>query len=446
MKRERGFALLLVFVMAAAVAIMLYNQLPRVAFEAQRNKEQLLIERGEQYSRAIQLFVRKIKRYPATIEELEGTNSVRFLRKRYDDPMTGKSEWRLVHVGAGGVFLDSLVHKPPTAKAEEKAVNTFTYEAPSIGSTVPTGQEQPGFPQLRPSERMGIRPPGQQGQPVDPLNPPQNTTNSNLPPGSVPPAPPGIPTVPAGIGLPPGALGTLPPGSPGLPPGVVPPGGAYTQQGANPQQPGFNPQQPGQPLPYGVPQPGGYPGQPVNSQTGGVAQYPYSTQPGAQGAPTAIGQPGTVPIPGQPPGQNEAVRMIDQILRTPRATQPNAAQPQGVTQIGGGIAGIASTVERTGIKIYKEMEKYNEWEFLYDLTQDKTGLGAQIPQQQPGQQQPGQQTGQPPLGQQPTGQQPSPFGQQPPPFGQQPPPFGQQPQPYGQQPFGTQPPPLRPRR
>ena len=114
--------------------------------------------------------------------------------------------------------------------------------------------------------------------------------------------------------------------------------------------------------------------------------------------------------------------MIDQILRTPRATQPNAAQPQtGAQQIGGGIAGVASTAERTGIKIYKEMEKYNEWEFLYDLMQDKTGLGGQVPQQQQ------------PFGQQPLGQQP--YGQQP---------LGQQP--YGQQPFGPQSPVQRPRR
>ena len=58
---ESGFAMLLVFAMAAAVAIMLYLELPRVAFEAQRSREQLLIERGEQYKRAIQLYFRKFK-------------------------------------------------------------------------------------------------------------------------------------------------------------------------------------------------------------------------------------------------------------------------------------------------------------------------------------------------------------------------------------------------
>src|ERR1035441_9465868 len=48
---QRGFALLLVFLMAAVVAITLYMELPRVAMEAQRDKEQTLIDRGEQYKR-----------------------------------------------------------------------------------------------------------------------------------------------------------------------------------------------------------------------------------------------------------------------------------------------------------------------------------------------------------------------------------------------------------
>src|ERR1035441_6851786 len=59
---QRGFALLLVFLMAAVVAITLYMELPRVAMEAQRDKEQTLIDRGEQYKRAIQLFVKKAGR------------------------------------------------------------------------------------------------------------------------------------------------------------------------------------------------------------------------------------------------------------------------------------------------------------------------------------------------------------------------------------------------
>src|ERR1039457_2250529 len=70
-KPEAGFAMLLVFLMAAVVAMMLYVEIPRVAFDAQRQKEQLLIMRGEQYKRAIQMFMKENKRWPSKIEELE---------------------------------------------------------------------------------------------------------------------------------------------------------------------------------------------------------------------------------------------------------------------------------------------------------------------------------------------------------------------------------------
>ena len=39
--RQNGSALLIVFVFAAMIAIMLYKEMPVVAFEAQRQKEQL---------------------------------------------------------------------------------------------------------------------------------------------------------------------------------------------------------------------------------------------------------------------------------------------------------------------------------------------------------------------------------------------------------------------
>src|ERR1039457_4282679 len=110
-RNQRGFALLLVFLMASIVAIMLYMELPRAAMQAQRDKEEMLIDRGEQYKRAIQLFVTKTHRYPAEIKDLENFNNQRFLRQRYADPMTGKDEWRLVHI-QNGMLTDSKVTKP----------------------------------------------------------------------------------------------------------------------------------------------------------------------------------------------------------------------------------------------------------------------------------------------------------------------------------------------
>ncbi len=108
--QERGSALLIVFLFAAMVAIMLYMELPVAAFEAQRNKEQLLIDRGNEYAHAVKLFVRKFGMYPSSIDQLENTNRMRFLRRRFKDPLTGKDDWRLLHAGPNGQLLDSKVN------------------------------------------------------------------------------------------------------------------------------------------------------------------------------------------------------------------------------------------------------------------------------------------------------------------------------------------------
>ena len=108
---ERGSAILIVFVFAAIIAIMLYRELPIAAFEARRQKEQTLIDRGHEYKRAVQLYYRKFRgQYPANIDVLENTNNVRFLRHRYADPFTGKVDWRLLHAGPGGQLMDSKVN------------------------------------------------------------------------------------------------------------------------------------------------------------------------------------------------------------------------------------------------------------------------------------------------------------------------------------------------
>ena len=102
---------MIVFVLAAVIAIMLYREMPVAAFEARRTKEQMLEDRGHEYQRAVQLYYRKFSgRYPASFDQLESTNSMRFLRRRYTDPFTGKDDWRLLHAGGpNGALIDSKV-------------------------------------------------------------------------------------------------------------------------------------------------------------------------------------------------------------------------------------------------------------------------------------------------------------------------------------------------
>ena len=67
--------------------------------------------------------------------------------------------------------------------------------------------------------------------------------------------------------------------------------------------------------------------------------------------------------------------MINKILTTPRSNMNMGVQGAPGLQIGGGIAGFASKYEAPSIKVYNERQKYNEWEFVYDMKKDKRLLG-----------------------------------------------------------------------
>jgi len=82
---------LLIIATAAAV--------PKLSQEIRREREIEMIHRGVQYSRAIKRYYKKFGRYPASLEQLENTNNVRFLRKAYKDPMTEGGKWKMVRYG-----------------------------------------------------------------------------------------------------------------------------------------------------------------------------------------------------------------------------------------------------------------------------------------------------------------------------------------------------------
>jgi len=90
--------LLTLLLMMAVMAIVAATVVTDIKFEIQRDREEEMIHRGVQYSRAIRVYYKKFGRYPATIENLENTNQLRFLRKRYKDPITGK-DFKLLHFG-----------------------------------------------------------------------------------------------------------------------------------------------------------------------------------------------------------------------------------------------------------------------------------------------------------------------------------------------------------
>jgi hypothetical protein len=76
--------------------------------------------------------------------------------------------------------------------------------------------------------------------------------------------------------------------------------------------------------------------------------------------------------------------MIQRILTTPRPGGLTPTQGQSTFTIGGGIAGVATTLEAEGIKVYNERTKYNEWEFVYDFRKDRSMLRPGTPTSPPG--------------------------------------------------------------
>ena len=96
---EEGYILLAVLFMVAMVLILLAVAAPKVAADIERDREVELQHRGKQYVRAIKLYYKKFGAYPPNMDALVKTSEIRFLRKRYKDPVTGKDEWHLIHFG-----------------------------------------------------------------------------------------------------------------------------------------------------------------------------------------------------------------------------------------------------------------------------------------------------------------------------------------------------------
>jgi len=89
-RKQRGYMLLTVMLLITLLVIASAAVAPQIKMQIERDREEELIHRGVQYSRAIKRFYKKFGRYPNSVEELENTNNLRFLRRRYKDPVTGK--------------------------------------------------------------------------------------------------------------------------------------------------------------------------------------------------------------------------------------------------------------------------------------------------------------------------------------------------------------------
>jgi type II secretory pathway pseudopilin PulG len=150
--------LLTLMMIAAMVLVVLAAAIPYLKQQVQRDREEEMIHRGVQYSRAIRKYYKKFGRYPVRIEDLENTNNLRFLRKRYKDPLTGK-DFKFLHFGevqmafgagiAGGVApganaMGSVAPPPPPKGSQPQG--TDTQDSPDSASANASTSNGPGAP------------------------------------------------------------------------------------------------------------------------------------------------------------------------------------------------------------------------------------------------------------------------------------------------------------
>src|SRR6266851_830094 len=110
---EQGFLLLGLVVAIFLILLVLGVAAPKVARDLRREREVEAVHRGNQYVRAIRVFYLKNgNHYPGSMEQLEKTNNVRYLRQRYVDPMTGKADWRLIKVGTAKTTVKGFFGQP----------------------------------------------------------------------------------------------------------------------------------------------------------------------------------------------------------------------------------------------------------------------------------------------------------------------------------------------
>lgn len=103
--QEKGYVLLMLLLVVALMGIFALAAYTTIEFEIRRDQEQEMIHRGVQYSRAIRGYYKKFGRYPTKLEDLDNTNNLRYLRKRYKDPLNKNKDFRLLHFGEQGVTL-----------------------------------------------------------------------------------------------------------------------------------------------------------------------------------------------------------------------------------------------------------------------------------------------------------------------------------------------------
>ena len=109
---QEGFALVGLVVAIFIILLALSVAAPTVARSLRREREVEAVHRANQYVNAIRRYYIKTNTYPGSLEQLDKTNNIRYLRQKYTDPMTGKPDWRLIKIGENKTSVKGFFGQP----------------------------------------------------------------------------------------------------------------------------------------------------------------------------------------------------------------------------------------------------------------------------------------------------------------------------------------------
>ena len=137
-RHEDGYLLLSVLLLMAFMIIAATIEAPQMVQQMKRDREEEMIHRGTEYARAIKKYYKKFGRYPANLEQLDNTNQIRFLRKRYKDPLTKDGKWKLLNYGDIQTLLNANAPGTPAAALGAQGQGAFG-QPNAISSVSSTG-------------------------------------------------------------------------------------------------------------------------------------------------------------------------------------------------------------------------------------------------------------------------------------------------------------------
>jgi len=144
---DEGYMLLGLIVAIAILLLWLGVAATNEAFAIRRDRETEAARRADQYVRAIRLYYKKFGHYPGSVEQLENTNTIRFLRRRWIDPLTGSTEWRTIPVGQNKTTPRGFFGEPLAGLATTGAGAPAGAQSPGTSgafNAAPTGTAAPG--------------------------------------------------------------------------------------------------------------------------------------------------------------------------------------------------------------------------------------------------------------------------------------------------------------